>query len=80
MKKQYEAPRLICEELQPEQMLCGCKYKNPNLNEEWHCSFKPDGLDFTIFAELWSDCFLHPDDVPSLGLCYHPGPTNLFSS
>ncbi len=80
MKKNYEKPMLLCEDIAPETLLCGCKIKNPTLNEEWHCGYEPDGLGFPVFAELWDDCFLTPDEVPVLDLCYHTGTTNLFGS
>ena len=80
MKKPYKTPAIICETLTPETMLCGCKLKNPTLSEEQHCSYEPDGLGFTIFADGWGRCNLDPERVPTITICYHPGPTNLFGS
>ena len=33
VKKAYEKPCLISEDLFPEEMLCGCAIENPNMNE-----------------------------------------------
>lgn len=56
MKKTYEKPTLLCEELCPETMLCACEFQNPSLNEEWQCGYDAEDLGFTIFAETWTAC------------------------
>ncbi len=80
MKKTYEKPAILCETLTPEAMLCGCRIKNPNLNEEWHCSFDPDGLGLTLFAQNWDSCQFSDADLPDLVYCYHAGTVNVFGS
>ncbi len=80
MKKAYQKPILFCEDLRPEEMLCGCAIQNPNMNEEWHCGFVPDGLDIPLFAQGWNDCVIKEGDIPSLVYCYHSGTVNLFGS
>lgn len=78
MKKTYEKPALLCEELCPETMLCACDIENPNLNEEWQCGYEPDDLGFKIFAESWTDCAFkqNVDDW----YCFHGPVVNLFGS
>ena len=81
MKKTYEKPTLLCEELRPEEMLCACKYKNPEFNEEWHCGYSlpnlPNIPGMKIFVDGWTNC--NPS-IPNQGFCYHTAENNLFGS
>lgn len=76
MKKNYEKPTLICEDLKPESLLCACSFNNPNLSEAMQCGFEPDGLGFRIFAQAWADCMLEDTSI----YCYQNGTINLFGS
>ncbi len=80
MKKPYVSPMILCETLTPETMLCGCMIKNPNLNEEWHCGYSPDGLGMNLFAETWAACAIKDGQIPALRYCYHAGQVNVFGS
>ena len=75
MKRPYEKPILLCEELCPEEMLCACDVQNPNLNEEWQCGYEPDGLGIRLFAQTWVDCN-QTDDI----YCWGGPMVNLFGS
>ena len=80
MKKSYEKPVLICEELCPEELLCGCAVTSPTFNEVQMCTYEVPANQFsnwtyTLFASNWDHC-----DPISHTYCYHMGQTNLFSS
>ena len=78
MKKPYEKPALLCEELSPESMLCACEYRAPNPNEEWQCGFYPDSdFPFKLFAQTWSDCEWEDTDY---FYCHHDSVVNVFGS
>lgn len=78
MKKTYEKPMLLCEELSPETLLCACDIQNPFFNEEAQCGFYDKDLGFTIFAETWEACGykVGQDDW----YCFHGPQVNLFGS
>ena len=78
MKKIYEKPALLCEELCPETLLCACDEQNPFFNEEAQCGFEAADLGFTIFAETWDACEYKQgvDDW----YCFHGPVVNLFGS
>ncbi len=78
MKKTYEKPMLLCEELCPETLLCACEEQNPNHNEEWQCGYEPPDLGIRLFAQSWTDCELEPgkDDI----YCWAGPMVNLFGS
>ena len=82
MKKMYQKPTLFCEELVPEEMLCGCALRNPQFNEVQQCGYAPPNvpayLNVRIFAEQWADCNMKGNEKDSY--CYHAGAINLFSS
>ena len=80
MKKSYEKPALICEELRAEELLCGCQVMTPQFNEVQMCTFpyKPNKyatITYNLFASNWDNC-----DPVSHVYCYHMGQLNLFSS
>lgn len=88
MKKEYQKPALFCEELRPEEMLCGCDLRNPSFNEVQMCAYvlqdntlPPNlaGLGLRIFANGWANC-TDNDIVVIEDYCYHAGPQNVFSS
>lgn len=88
MKKEYQKPALFCEELRPEEMLCGCDLRNPEFNEVQMCGYTLDkeslppplqNLGLKIFAEGWNNCY-GSVLVDMDAYCYHPGPQNVFSS
>ncbi len=80
MKRRYEKPILLCEELNPEQMLCACLALTPQFNEVAMCSYpvkiSPHStLEWNLFMENWNNC-----DKRDPYYCYQMGPTNIFSS
>ncbi|MBR4308037.1 MAG: hypothetical protein IKT58_00435 [Oscillospiraceae bacterium] len=81
MKKTYEKPALICEDLLPEEMLCGCAVRNPQFNEIQQCGYTPPNLqgimDVRLFGDVWLDCNMKDTDS---NYCYHVGEVNIFSS
>lgn len=80
MKKIYQKPQLLCEELRPEQFLCACDVPNPALNEEWHCAYDPDGLGFAIFAETWESCMGTELPFGNISICHYIVETHVFSA
>ena len=87
MKKQYEKPILICEDLHPEEMLCGCEFTNPSFSELEMCSysFEPyPGKEIVIFGENWTSCKKGLPNSAFAGtqlyLCYYGPVVTLFSS
>ena len=80
MRKPYTSPMLICEELHPETMLCGCDYKNPSVNEEWQCGFKPDGLGFSLFAQGWDGCHETSGKYGNIQFCVQASEATVFGS
>ncbi len=81
MKKQYYKPRVFCEDLQPESMLCGCLDRNAMFNDVTMCGYdlKVPYLSrpVRIFSDGWLDCQMNGEDF---GYCYHISEINLFSS
>lgn len=77
LKKRYQKPDLICQELRPETLLCACSILNPDFNESQQCSYTPKDLGFPIFAQSWTDCAI---DDPADFYCYHNGTAQLFGS
>lgn len=86
MKKTYNKPLLICEELQPETMLCGCDVRNPEWSDLEMCGYPitipGTTWDVRLFGETWNDC-----DMPSetfagsdFYMCYYGPGTSIFSS
>ncbi|MBR4309245.1 MAG: hypothetical protein IKT58_06595 [Oscillospiraceae bacterium] len=80
MKKTYEKPAVFCEDLHPEEMLCGCAVNSPLYNEAQMCNYpyKPSQystLTYNLFANDWATC-----DVGDHVYCYHVGQVNLFGS
>lgn len=80
MKKRYQRPLLICEDLHPETMLCSCEYVNTSMNEEWHCGFDPDGLGFNLFADNWDNCVTSDAIFGNLEFCTHMVEAHVFSA
>ena len=80
MKKIYQKPQLICEELHPEQFLCACDYHNPAQNEEWHCAFEPEGLGFALFADTWQNCTMEKLAFGNDYFCYDIVESHVFSA
>lgn len=66
MKKPYDKPKLLCEELRPETLLCGCDVKNPEFSDLEMCGYPISipGTDtsFRIFGQNWFDC-TDPNDA-----------------
>ena len=88
MKKEYQKPALFCEELRPEEMLCGCDLRNPEFNEVQMCGYtlqddtlpgNLQGFGIKIFGDGWANCTGN-DIVVVEDYCYHAGPQNVFSS
>ncbi len=81
MKKTYQKPALICEDLLPEEMLCGCALRNPEFNEVQQCGYTPPNLqgiaNVKLFGELWLACNMKSSND---SYCYHVGQVNIFSS
>lgn len=80
MKKTYEKPVLVCEELHPEEMLCGCLANTPQFNEAQMCSYPVKvspyaSITINVFMDDWGTC-----DKSNPQYCYHMGQTNIFSS
>lgn len=80
VKKVYEKPALLCEELHPEEMLCGCEVRNPTYNEVAMCIYEYKPFQFGTFVhKLFASNWEHCDDVDHV-YCYHMGQVTLFSS
>ncbi len=80
MKKRYEKPTLLCEELHPEEMLCACLALTPQFNEVSMCVYpvkiSPHStLTYNLFLDAWPNC-----DKSDARYCYQMGATNIFSS
>ena len=82
MKKKYVKPNVLCQELQPETLLCAssCEIRNDQFNDARQCGYEPPGLGFRIFAQTWVDCDLPNNNGMTDMYCYHNGVINLFSS
>lgn len=86
MKKIYEKPKLICEDLQPETMLCGCDVTNPNYSDLEMCSYTVDieggFASFVLFGENWSNCDTPADALAGTEFhyCFYGPATSIFSS
>ena len=86
MKKAYEKPKLICEDLQPETMLCGCDVKNPNFSDLEMCSYtvqiEGSFSTFVLFGENWTNCEMNNDALAETDyyMCYFGPATSIFSS
>lgn len=86
MKKGYEKPQLICEDLRPETLLCGCDVKNPNFSDLEMCGYQitipGTDFDFRIFGQNWFDC-TDPNTVfegTEFYFCVHGPETTIFCS
>ena len=83
-KKLYQKPSVVCEDLRPEEMLCGCMVRNPQFNEATQCGYTPPNLvgviDVRLFGELWLDCNTPAQVENADSYCYHVGQVNIFSS
>ena len=78
MKKVYKKHTVLCQQLQPETMICGgCVFTNPTYNEVEQCGFSDEDMGFKIFASTWIDC-----DIPDITelYCYHNSQLNIFGS
>lgn len=80
MKKPYHKPALICDEIRPETMLCGCDWVNTAMNEEWHCAFDPDELGFAVFLQTWENCWDTTGKFGNIQLCVYAAEVHVFSS
>ena len=82
MKKEYVKPMLICEDLHPEEMLCGCDLRNPQFSDLEMCAYpiKAPGTNttFMIFGENWTGQCQISNTL--LQTCYHTAETTIFSS
>ena len=84
MKKNYEKPALMCEDLYPEEMLCGCLANAPQFNEAQMCAYPVKvspyaSITVNIFMDSWLACNADKDRYGD-NYCYHAGQTNIFSS
>ena len=82
MKKIYEKPTLLCDDLRPEEMLCGCLAQTPQFNEVQMCSYPVkispySTITVNVFMDSWPTCDKNGDNF---NYCYHTGQTNIFSS
>ena len=86
MKKVYVKPMLICEDLQPETMLCGCDVKNPTFSDLEMCSYAIDVegafSQFVLFGETWANCAQDNESLAGTDYyyCYYGPGTSIFSS
>ena len=86
MKKVYEKPLVICEDLQPETMLCGCEARNPSFSDLEMCSYTVSDpslfMDFVIFGENWTNCQMDKNIFAgtSYEYCYYGPAVSIFSS
>ncbi len=86
MKKLYEKPMLICEDLHPETMLCGCDVRNPTYSDLEMCGYpiKAPGTDttFMLFSESWDNCNLPNEALEGteMHMCFFGPTTSIFSS
>lgn len=86
MKKVYVKPKLICEDLQPETMLCGCDVKNPSFSDLEMCSYTAEVegafTKFILFGETWANCETNNEIFAGTEYyyCYYGPATSIFSS
>ncbi len=86
MKKIYEKPKLICEDLHPEEMLCGCDVKNPSFSDIEMCSYtvNVEGTfsSFVLFGENWSNCEVNNEALAGTDYyyCFYGPAVSIFSS
>ena len=86
MKKTYSKPLLICEELQPETMLCGCDVRNPSWSDLEMCGYNitipGTTVSIRLFGERWNDCDMSNEMMAgsSFYMCYYGPGTSIFSS
>lgn len=77
MKKRYTKPALVCQELRPETLLCGCAHTNPTFNEVQQCGYFAEDLGFVIFSQSWAACEWSD---PSNQYCYQVSAGGVFGS
>ncbi|MBR6825467.1 MAG: hypothetical protein IKM59_02860 [Oscillospiraceae bacterium] len=85
MKKTYDKPRLFCEELHPETMLCGCDVKNPTWSDIEMCAYELtiSNSTFRIFSNGWDGaCDMNNEYFKDTEyyMCYWGPVTSIFSS
>lgn len=86
MKKVYEKPALICEDLQPETMLCGCAVRNPSFSDLEMCGYTitiPNThTTITLFGENWTKCDVNNEAFAGTDFyyCFYGPATSIFSS
>ena len=80
LKKPYQKPSLICDEIYPETMLCSCDWQNTSMNEEWHCAFDPEGLGFTLFLDTWENCQDKSGKFGNIQVCVYTAEVHVFGS
>lgn len=82
MKKEYQKPCLICEDLHPEEMLCACDLKNPIYSDLEMCGYpiKAPGTNttFVVFGENWTGSCNISNEV--MQMCFHTSATAIFTS
>ena len=74
-KKKYNKPRLLCQEIHPETLLCSCTYRNGTYNEASQCGYDAVDMGFRVFAQSWLDCEWLSDQY-----CYQNGIAMIFGS
>ena len=81
MKRNYEKPRLICEDLHPEEMLCGCDFKSPIYSDLEMCGYPIQApgtsTTFMVFGENWENCNVS-DKL--MQMCFHTSASAIFTS
>ncbi len=77
MKKDYAKPKVICQELRPEELVCACDIVNTDFNESMQCGYTLENFPLTVFAQGWASCMT--SDFSDL-YCYHNGQVLLFGS
>ncbi len=86
MKKTYNKPLLICEDLQPETMLCGCDVSNPEWSDLEMCgypiSIPGTSVSVRLFGENWNDCDMNSESLAGTDyyMCFYGPSTSIFSS
>ena len=86
MKKIYEKPMLICEDLRPEDMLCGCDVRNPQFSDLEMCAYSITipGTDYStnLFGANWDNCSMPNDFLEGTEwhYCFGSHVTTIFSS
>lgn len=86
MKKAYQKPCMICEDLQPETMLCGCDMTNPIYSDLEMCGYpiQAPGTDttFVLFSSGWDACNVDNDNLAGteLHMCWGAATTSIFGS